>query len=120
MCRINRRVSVSVMVGVGNGVCLWCRCWRGWIVNVGVALCRGVSVGLCLCGDVDVPEGASVGCQGLSSAGRGLARCVVSEMRCGVVNVVVWSAAGRACGPVQPGEERAWRRLSQGECRVGC
>jgi hypothetical protein len=32
-----------------------------------------------------------VGCQGLSSAGRGLARCVVSETRCGVVNVVVWS-----------------------------
>jgi hypothetical protein len=38
-------------------------------------------------------------------------------MGCGAVNVVSWAAAGRASGPVQPGEERAWLRLSKGEYR---
>jgi hypothetical protein len=34
-----------------------------------------------------------------------------------MAGVVLWPAAGSASGLVQPGEERAWRRLSSGECR---
>jgi hypothetical protein len=42
-----------------------------------------------------------------------------------VAGVVSWAAVGRVSGrmqpgesPMQPGEERAWRRLSKGECRA--
>jgi hypothetical protein len=35
-----------------------------------------------------------------------------------VAGVMSWPATGGASGPVQAGEERAWRRLSQDEYRV--
>jgi hypothetical protein len=51
-------------------------------------------------------------------AGCGLSRCCVSDMRCGVADVQWWLAAGSGVATGQPGEERACRRRSQGECRV--
>jgi hypothetical protein len=72
-------------------------------------------MGVCWCGCAEVFVCGVSGSE--QWAGRGLARCCVSDVRCGVL---VWCCGLQEVVPlvtVQPGEERAWRRLSQGECR---
>jgi hypothetical protein len=55
----------------------------------------------------------SVGYQGVSSQRAvGSHGAVCLSVWC----AVSWPAAGRASGPLQLGEERAWRLLSKGEC----